>query len=282
MSLGLVAGCDGTNPDQVSDSLSALTSLDAGVNDIRVNHEGRDRRLLIATPEGFDGDGGDPALLAFHGAGGKADGPFRRFRRFADKRDIIVISVEAVQPFAKWNFKDGFHRVDYNDVGLVRRVVETMVSLEIVDPKTVYATGHSSGGLFTYRLAKETSLFAAVAPMSCGMAKGAHEPDVNTTPISLMQVIGDEDKSYHGSSNPRVTMYSAKERMEIWRTFNDCDPDANVTQLKDKITISTYSCPSGIEVALAVLEGQGHLIERHLRRPVDVATMDFLLSHRKD
>jgi len=42
-------------------------------------------------------------------------------------------------------------------------------------------------------LAKETALFAALSPMSCGMVKGAHDPGEKTKPVSIMQVIGDQD-----------------------------------------------------------------------------------------
>ncbi len=153
---------------------------------------------------------------------------------------------------------------------------------KIADDKAIFATGHSSGGLFSYRLAKETDLFAAVSPMSCGMAKGAHDPQEKTKPVSLMRVIGDKDKSFDGSTNPKVTMYSADERIEIWRKFNRCSPDSVVVEKGDEIVVYTYTCQSGLEVALCKIKDQKHLIRRDLRDRADSIAIDFLFRHKKN
>ena len=151
---------------------------------------------------------------------------------------------------------------------------------KIVDEKAIFATGHSSEGLFSYRLAKETDLFAAVSPMSCGMAKDAHEPDKRTKPIPIFQVIGDKDKSYHGSTNPKIIMYSAAERIEIWHRFNQCSPDPVVVEQEDEIVVDTYACPSGVEVVLLKVKNQGHHIRGDLRDRADSIAIEFLLKHK--
>ena len=258
-----------------------LTSLSPGINEIQVEHDGRSRRLIVTTPKTFGHKGLYPVLFCFHGAGGKADGPSKRWSPHADKRGLIVISAEAVRPLAKWNFKDNFHAEEHDDVGFVVKVVEVLVANKLVDPKAIYATGHSSGGLFCYRLAKEVALFAAVSPMSCGMAKGAHDPGEKTKPVSIMQVIGDQDKSFNGSSNPKVTMYSAEKRIDVWRTFNRCRPDPAVVTKGDEVVVYTYSSQSGIEVVLCKVKGQGHFIRSDLRDLVDSLALDFLLKHKR-
>lgn len=214
---------------------SDLTSLSPGKNEIQIEHDGRSRRLIVTTPKTFDCQGIYPILFCFHGAGGKADGPSKRWSPHVDKHGLIVISAEAVQPLAKWNFMDDFHAVNHDDIGFISNVVELLVGQKIADHKAIYASGHSSGGLFCYRLAKETALFAAVSPMSCGMAKGAHDPDEKTKSISIMQVIGDQDKSFNGSSNAKVTMYSARERIDVWCTFNRCHPGPVVVEKGEEV-----------------------------------------------
>jgi poly(3-hydroxybutyrate) depolymerase len=258
-----------------------LTSLSPGINEIQVEHDGRSRRLIVTTPKTFSRQGLYPVLFCFHGAGGKADGPSKRWSPHADKRGLIVISAEAVQPLAKWNFRDNFHAEEHDDVGFVLKVVEVLVANKIVDPKAIYATGHSSGGLFCYRLAKEVALFAALSPMSCGMVKGAHDPGEKTKPVSIMQVIGDQDKSFNGSSNLKVTMYSAAKRIDVWRTFNRCQPDPAVVTKGDEVVVYTYSSQSGIEVVLCKVKGQGHFIRSDLRDLVDSVALDFLLKHKR-
>ena len=265
-----------------SDSLATdLTSLSPGTNEVQFKHDGRSRRLIITTPKTFDGQRPHPVLFCFHGAGGKADGQSTRWSPHADKRGLIVISCEAIRPLAKWNFKANFHDEEYDDVGFVSKVVEILIENKIADDKAIFAAGHSSGGLFCYRLAKESDLFAAVAPMSCGMAKDAHEPDEKTNPVPILQVIGDKDKSYNGSTNPKITMYSAKERIEIWRKFNQCGPDPVVVEHGDEIVVYTYASPSGVEVVLCKVKDQEHHVRRDLRDSADSLALDFLLKHKR-
>ncbi len=264
------------------ESLGAeLTSLSPGKNEVQIEHDGQSRRLIVTTPKTFSRQSAYPILFCFHGAGGKAEGQSDRWSPHADKHGLIVISAEAVQSLKKWNFKENFHDQDYDDVGFVSKVVEILIENKIADEKAIYATGHSSGGLFSYRLAKETGLFAAVAPMSCGMAKGAHDPQEKTQPVPIMQVIGDQDKSYNGSTNSKVTMYSADERIEIWRKFNRCGPDPVVVKNGDEIVVYTYASPSGLEVVLCEVKDQEHHIRRDLRDRADSLALDFLLKHKR-
>jgi polyhydroxybutyrate depolymerase len=260
---------------------SDLTSLSPGKNEIQIEHDGRSRRLIVTTPKTFGRQAPYPILFCFHGAGGKADGPSNRFSPHVEKHGLIVISAEAVQPLAKWNFMEDFHAVNHDDVGFISNVVEILVAQKIADHKAIYATGHSSGGLFCYRLAKESDLFAALAPMSCGMVKDAHEPAEKTKPVSIFQAIGDQDKSFNGSSNPKVTMYSAAKRIEVWRTFNRCRPDPVVVNKGQEVVVYTYANKSGIEVAFCKVKGQGHHIRRDLRDSVDSIAIDFLLKHKR-
>jgi polyhydroxybutyrate depolymerase len=260
---------------------SELTSLSSGKNEVQIEHDGQSRRLIVTTPKTFNRQSASPILFCFHGAGGRANGISDRWSPQADKHGLIVISAEAIRPLAKWNFKDNFHAKEYDDVGFISKVVEILIKNKIADEKAVFATGHSSGGLFSYRLAKETDLFAAVSPMSCGMAMDAHEPDKKTKPIPIIQVIGDKDKSYNGSTSPQITMYSAKERIEIWRKFNQCGPDPVIVEEGDEIVVYTYASPSGLEVVLCKVKDQEHHIRKDLRDRGDSIAIEFLLKHKR-
>ena len=262
-------------------SMDALASLSPGINEVLVEYDGTPRRLIVTTPKNYKRAHVYPSLFCFHGAGGKADGMSRRWGSQANKRNMIVISLEAVQPEAKWNFKDNFHSYNHKDVEFVSDVVKKLINKKVIDSKAIYATGHSSGGLFCYRLAKETSFFAAFAPMSCGMAKNAHEPNKQTQSISVMQVIGDQDKSYHGSVKKRISMYSLEERIKIWRNFNQCFSEPVVKKRGKEIEIATYTNDIGIEVAFCEVKGEGHHIRRDLRNTTDSIAIEFLLKHRK-
>ena len=113
------------------------------------------------------------------------------------------------------------------------------------------------------------------------MAMGAHDPDEKTKSISIMQVIGDQDKSYNGSSEAKVTMYSARERIDIWRTFNRCLPGPVVVEKGEEIVLYTYANAAGVEVAFCKVKDQGHHIRRDLRDSADSIAIDFLLKHKR-
>jgi polyhydroxybutyrate depolymerase len=260
---------------------SELTSLSPGTNEVLIEHDGQTRRLIVTTPKTYSRQNAYPVLFCFHGAGGKAEGQSGRWSPQADRQGLIVISAEAVRSLRKWNIMDHLHAEDHDDVGFILKVVDILISNKIADDKAIFATGHSSGGLFSWRLAKESDLFAAVSPMSCGMIKGAHDPDEKTKPISIFQVIGDKDKSFHGSITPERTMRSAKERIEIWRKFNQCGPDPVVVKKGDEITVYTYTSPSGLEVVLCEVKDQEHHIRRDLRDSADSLALDFLLKLKR-
>ena len=169
--------------------------------------------------------------------------------------------------------------MNYDDVGFVSGVIETMIKQNIANPNSIFATGHSSGGLFCYRLAKESSLFAALAPMSCGMVKNGHEPDERTQSVPIFQVIGNKDKSYQGSTKPKVTMYSAKQRIGVWSAYNQCDPHPTVEKVGSEIVVYTYRGPSGADVVLCDVKDQAHHIRRDLRDRADTLALDFLLQY---
>ena len=262
-------------------SALAPGKLHAGLNQVQIKYGGELRRLVIVAPKTFDKAKRYPVLFCFHGAGGNADKQIARWRRHVDSRDLILVGVDAVQSLKKWNFKEDFHVVNHDDVGLIREVTQTLISNKLADAQAIYATGHSSGGLFCYRLIKESALFSAVCPMSCGMAQGAHDPDENTAPVHLMQVIGDRDKSYLGTTNPKVTMYSAEQRIAVWRVFNQCKSPPVVKAYGKEIKVLTYTNSDGMQLAICEAKEQGHHLRLDLRDAADVIALDFMLKHRK-
>ncbi|MEE2825281.1 MAG: hypothetical protein VYE64_01490 [Planctomycetota bacterium] len=114
------------------------------------------------------------------------------------------------------------------------------------------------------------------------MVKGAHTPADPTRPVSILQVIGDRDKSFHGSTNPKVTMYSAAERIDLWRTFNGCASQPVISRPSEAVTLSKYANGEGIEVVLCKVKGEGHHLRSDLRDQTDTMALKFLLKHHRE
>ena len=258
--------------------------LRPGNNLLKINFKGAIRELFIELPAEIKKGKRYPVVFGFHGDGGPKEAYNRRLSPYVTKYNIIGISIQGTPKrvgsrASSWDHHKG-SSVDVDDIGFVQYLVDYLNKTERADLKRIYATGGSSGGLFCYRLAKETQLFAAIGPTKCGMIKGSHEPDSNITPLSVMQVIGNQDKSFNGSSK-RLTMYSAEQRIEIWRSFLKCNPKPSInTKIKD-MTIKTYVNDEGLEVVYCMLHGIGHAIPRHIIPIMDEMIVEFFLRHKK-
>ena len=258
--------------------------LKSGNNLLKINFQGVVRELFIELPTGIQKGDRYPVVFGFHGDGGPKEAYNRRLSPYVKKHKIIGISIQGTPKRVgsaaySWNHHDGSD-VDTDDIGFVQYLVDYLNNTELVDLKRVYATGGSSGGLFCYHLAKETKLFAAIGPTKCGMIKGSHEPDANTEPLSVMQVIGNEDKSFNGSTK-RLTMYSAEQRIEIWRTFLKCNPKPTVNTKIEGMTVKTYVNDKKQEVVYCMLHGVGHAIPRPVIPEMDRMLMEFFMRHKK-
>ena len=258
--------------------------LRPGNNLLKINFKGAIRELFIELPAEIKKGKRYPVVFGFHGDGGPKEAYNRRLSPYVEKYNIISISIQGTPKrvgsrASSWNHNKG-SSVDVDDIGFVQYLVDYLNKTKRADLKRIYATGGSSGGLFCYRLAKETQLFAAISPTKCGMIKGSHEPDSNITPLSVMQVIGNQDKSFNGSSK-RLTMYSAEQRIEIWRSFLKCNPKPSInTKIKD-MTIKTYVNDEGLEVVYCMLHGIGHAIPRQIIPIMDEIIVEFFLRHKK-
>ena len=258
--------------------------LKPGKNLLKIRFQGVVRDLFIELPRGMQKGEQYPLVFGFHGDGGPKEAYSRRLSPYVEKHKLIAISIQGTPKrvgsgASSWDHHHGSD-VDVDDIGFIRYLVDYLDVTERVDLKRIYATGGSSGGLFCYRLAKETNLFAAIGPTKCGMIKGHHEPESMTEPLAIMQVIGNEDKSFHGSSN-RLTMYSAEERIEIWRDFLNCDPKPSINTQIEGMTIRTYRSDKGSEVVYCMLHGVGHSIPRSILPVMDGLIVDFFMQRKK-
>ena len=77
-------------------------------------------------------------------------------------------------------------------------------------------------------------------------------------------------------------MYSAAQRIDLWRTFNQCAAQPVISRPGEEVTLSTYANEGGIEVVLCEVKGEGHHLRRDLRDETDAIALDFLLKHRRE
>ena len=129
-------------------------------------------------------------------------------------------------------------------------------------------------------LFKNIGIFAAIAPTKCGMVRGLHEPGQGNERTSIFWVMGDQDKSYNGGGSAEFENIPVRERVEIWRKFDQCLGEP-VVIFKPEMKVETYLAADGIEVTFCTLTGITHAIPRGLAERTDAMIIDFLLRHKK-
>jgi polyhydroxybutyrate depolymerase len=154
-------------------------------------------------------------------------------------------------------------RKNIDDVGFTRKLIETLVATDNVDPKRVFVTGISNGGMMSFRLACELSdLIAAAAPVA-----GALSVDTKpTNPVAIIMFNGmaDDHVLYEGgtprkSFEPRVDR-SVGYAVGFWTKRNNCatKPQRQVNS-SGNVIVDTYKSQStNADVVLCTIKNGQH------------------------
>ena len=143
----------------------------------RLAFQGQHRLYLLRLPPGKPADAsGWPLVVVFHGGGGDALNVERmtRFTELGRQQGFAVLYPQgtsaAGQRLGTWNAQHccgTAMRQRVNDTGFVEALLDDMLRRHPIDPKRLYATGLSNGGMMGYRLACEASdVFRAVAAVA--------------------------------------------------------------------------------------------------------------------
>jgi polyhydroxybutyrate depolymerase len=232
------------------------------------------RSYLVHVPPKYDSANPTPVVLIFHGAGMNAS-MMQRFSGLNDKADeagfmAVYPNGTGAGPFLTFN-SGGVEwelvKQQPNDVTFVSQLLDDLATVVNVDPKRIYATGMSNGGMMCYRLAAEMSdRIAAIAPVAGTMAVTEAKPK---RPVPVLHFHGTEDRLVpYGGPDQRVpkflTFKSVEDSVAAWVKLNGCREKPVVEELPDtaddgmKVTRKTYRGECGAEVVLVTVTGGGH------------------------
>ncbi len=244
----------------------------------KIRFNWKKRFYKIHVPPQYNKSTPTSVVVVCHGGGGNPDSARHasNMDETADREGFIVVypAGSSIKWFLKdrlliWNdgrpYKDGTQS-KINDVGYIEKLLDELQILFNVDTKRVYACGYSNGAQFTYRLAKRTDRFAAIA-LIAGQ-RPAHDPydPPPSRPISIMQFMGVEDKigMYYGGSTPPGAGLKGVAKpvtavIESWVEFNQCSHTPVEVKRIGKAVLTRYgSGQDGAEVAFWKLEDGGH------------------------
>lgn len=226
---------------------------------------GYQRSYLLHIPPGVPTPA--PLVMVFHGGGGRADGIMRitGFNDVADQNRFIVVYPEgSPQPSGRgdtWNIGGPQSVSSADDVDFVRAILRDVASVAPIDPASIYATGISMGGVFSYRLACEMSdTFAAIAPVSATMVEPACRP---RSPVAVLHIHGSADDRIpiEGGEGARTAAGrvwpSPQQAISFWRQTDACAGPQTDSQGSGATCATFGRCRATVE--FCVIAGGGHL-----------------------
>lgn len=209
-----------------------------------------------------------PLVIALHGTGGSAHQMETTYglNEKGDKEGFVVVYPEGVRSsgalgIRTWNAGiccDYAMENNVDDVGFIRELIIQLVSEFAIDPKRIYVTGMSNGGMMAYRLACELAdKIAAIAPVSSTMMTTRCEP-VRTMPILHIHSLLDTKVPYSGGIGIGGYDFSSVDSiLGAWAIKDKCYADP-VTIDNGKYKVTTWGCEDAKAIESYVTYDGGH------------------------
>ena len=235
--------------------------------------DGRPRSFIVNLPPNYYESADFSLVIAMHGGGGNAE-QFESSSKLTDKAKaagFIVVCPEGVRStgllaLRKWNAGTCCSYASENnidDVKFISELIDNLSSQYKINRKKIYATGHSNGGMLSYRLACELShKIAAFAPNAATMV--VTQPCVPSRPVPILHMhsIHDQNVPYTGGVgigpsniyNPPLDSV-----MKVLQSRNKCNQPAQVIIDNAGYTLLKWTdCLSNVSVHYYLTKDGGH------------------------
>lgn len=248
----------------------------SGMTRQTMDFAGEERGYYLHVPAKVARAGGKvPLVIALHGGGGngKIHAMMTGFIAKAEREGFIVVYPDGSgglgDMLLTWNSGHCCayaleHKTD--DVGYIRALLDKLVREQPVDPRRVYVTGLSNGGMMTHYLGIAMSdKIAAIAPVISSLFGDEARP---ATPVPTIIVNGGLDNAVKVEGGPlgggRLARNAADAPVkpvayqgEFWAAANGCS-GAQQEQVNAQVIRWRYACPRGQEVERYLVLDNGH------------------------
>jgi polyhydroxybutyrate depolymerase len=225
---------------------------------------GQIRQYRRHVPPGYQAGTPIPLVLGFHGQGGDAAGfeSYSGLSTLADGAGFIAVYPQGLGEMAGWDTWHGSA-----DVQFVRDLLDGLQASCSIDPRRIYAAGHSRGGGMVNRLGCDLAdRLAAIGPVS-----GAYETTTACSPSRPVPVIAfhglDDPVVYYNGFRPPGQIHDAyfaigtpiPQWASAWADRDGCSfPSAAVPAAAPLTGQAWGDCAAGAEVVLYTVDGGGH------------------------
>ncbi|HXI99858.1 MAG TPA: alpha/beta fold hydrolase [Micropepsaceae bacterium] len=241
---------------------------------------GRPRSFFLYEPRNLKP--GAPLVFVFHGGGGDGgearEGSGGEFEMLADRYGFVVAYPDGIA--RSWNGcrkmqNETRERRGIDDVGFVDAMIAQEIASHHIDPKHVFAVGHSNGGALAYRLILERpEKFAGIAAISSNLPAPDNmdcQPMPAPRPVMVINGTADPVNPYNGGTNARGTsrgrVLSTDQTMQYFAMLNGINDAPQTARLPhqsdtDKTWVEqvAWTAPGKPSVVLYTVHGGGHVV----------------------
>ena len=146
----------------------------------------------------------------------------------------------------------------------MRAIVEWLHERFSIDDNRIYALGFSNGAIFCHKMARESNIFAAIAPVNGSWLAGQTIPS-GASAISVLQVtsLNDEIVPFNGGSPQGLSFQSVFAMMDGYAVHNGC-PLAIKDTLENTPNVSVFHyLPCAVDLNLIIyrLNQKSHFLD---------------------
>jgi polyhydroxybutyrate depolymerase len=282
----LPAGCTrdlppGCAPDQSADCTRLLpaecardrpggcTRDDVAIGSGSTGHRLGERTFRTYRPASLSAGRAVPLVVVLHGGAGSGAQAERSYgwNAAADRDGFVVAYPDGVG--RSWNAGPGCCgpavRDGADDVAFLEDVVTAVSRGAPVDASRVRVTGMSNGAMMAYRLACDSTVFTAIAPVAGTLIGDCPHP----APVPVLHIHGTADESVPWAGGPGKRDNGGTGRVPV-RIDGPAVPDmiaarraaascaAPTSTVDGPVTRSVAICPGGRTIELISVAGAGH------------------------
>ena len=237
------------------------------------------RTYLLNIPSSYSKATPAPLVLAFHSRTTNAEELLRStyIGEFINDMGFVLATINgAVHEYSSWNagscctpatdFKE-------DDVELSSLIIDSISSTYSIDPKRIWAIGHSNGGMMAYRLACDLSdKISGVAIVGGALMDDSCTPE---KPVSIMHIHGDLDETIPFTGGGKFDVPDIQTSVIKPNANFSCDIAPNEIMPIVGVNQVAWNCEQGAQTKLMNYLENGH--EWHLE--YTKAILRFLFAH---
>lgn len=217
------------------------------------------------------GKGPAPLVIVLHGGGGNPRTMIPRWEAQARAAGLVVVAPKGIgrnDRSGTWNAGGCCGEAQargVDDVGFIAAVIDDVAKRTSIDPRRIYVTGFSNGGMLTHRVAAALGNRIAAAAVVSGALFGNEAAPRAPVPMLIMH--GEQDPVVGFNGGVSSTRFVARAQslpfqsvgyaVDFWRKANGCSQPAAITRRVD-VSFEKSTCKGNADVVLYDLRQGGH------------------------